>query len=141
LIVGNVEHLEKIKLFKKFDIILFTDLMEHLTNPGLALIGIKNFMHNNSELIISAPHSFGIPNYIRYVLGNFKEGNQHVATYNSANIKNLLDRYGFKVAEIYSAFEKEYRGITKVVCSLPIATLKLLPKYGGTLLVVAKLKR
>ncbi len=83
LFVGDVERLDKVELNKKFDIVLFTDLLEHLSNPGLALEGIKRFMDTKSEVIISVPHAFGLPNFLRYVFGWFKEGNQHVATYNS----------------------------------------------------------
>lgn len=140
LFVGDVENLGNVDINRKFDIILFTDLMEHLSNPGLALEGIKRFMHDNSSIIISVPHSFGLPNYIRYLLGKFKEGNQHVATYNSANINNLLRRHGFKIIEIYTAYEKNYKGIKKFLILIPLMFLRIFPKFGGSLVVVAKLK-
>jgi len=140
LFVGDVEHLEKVNISKIFEIILFTDLIEHLSNPGLALEGIKRFISDKTEIIISVPHSFGLPNYIRYVLGRFKEGNQHVATYNSAHLENLLDRHGFKIVEIYSGFEKVSKGIRKIILLFPLFILKCFPKFGGTLIVIAKLK-
>jgi len=139
LLVGDVEHLEEVKLFKKFDVILFTDLMEHLSNPGLALEGIKRFMDNKSEVIFSVPHSFGLPNYIRYICGRFKEGNQHVANYNYANINNLLKRHGFKIIEVYTGYEKNWSGIKGIFTLIPITFMKIFPKYGGTLIVVATL--
>jgi len=141
LFIGDVEHLENVEINKKFDIILFTDLMEHISNPGLAVEGIKKFADDNTEVIISVPHSFGLPNYIRYVLGKFREGNQHVAVYNSANLKNLLERHGFRIVELITAFERLPKGIKKVFYLLPLLFLRLLPKFGGTLVVIAKLKK
>lgn len=140
LFVGDVEKLENVELNKKFDIVLFTDLLEHLSNPGLALEGIKRFITAESEVIISVPHSFGLPNFIRNLLGCSKEGNQHVANYNSANIYNLLHRHGFKIIEIYTAFEKTYTGMKKFFIIIPMMFLTIFPKFGGTLVVVAKLK-
>lgn len=139
LFVGDVENLGRVDINRKFDIILFTDLMEHLSNPGLALEGIKRFMDAKSEVIISVPHSFGLPNFIRYSFGKFKEGKQHVATYNSANINSLLKRHGFKIIEVYTAFEKSYKGIKKILTLIPIIFLKIFPKFGGTLMVIAAL--
>jgi len=50
LFVGNVEHLEKILLDRTFDVILFGDLIEHLSCPGMAFDGIRRFMSINSEI-------------------------------------------------------------------------------------------
>ena len=139
LFVGDVEKLELVPIDKKFDIILFTDLMEHLSNPGLALEGIKRFMSDESELIVSVPHSFGLPNYIRYILGKFQEGNQHVAAYNSAHLYNLLYRHGFRITEIYSGYERvPNKVVYKILFFIGRLFLSLFPKFGGTLIIVAR---
>ena len=55
---ADVEHLERLDLRGTFDVVLFGNLVEHLSCPGLALNGIHRFMNENSEMIISTPNSF-----------------------------------------------------------------------------------
>ena len=61
LLVGDVEHLEQLPLDRTFDVILFGDLIEHLSCPGLALDGIRRFIlppkridHFHTECLCSA---------------------------------------------------------------------------------------
>ncbi len=144
LYIGDVEKLEKISIkmtFDYFDIILFSDLMEHISNPGLALEGIKHFINGNSLVLISVPHSFGVLNFIRYSFGVFQEGNQHVAMYNIGGLQNILLRHGYNICNYYTCYEKRLVTITqKMIFFMPYSFLKVFPKFGGTILVIAKLK-
>ena len=142
LYTGNVEQLEKIDIrmtFKAFDVILFADLMEHVSNPGLVLEGMKHFINERSLVLISVPHAFGILNFIRYSLGNFQEGQEHVAMYNIAGLSNLLARHGYSICN-YTCYERRLITKTqKMIFYFPYIFLKLFPKFGGTILIIAQL--
>src|SRR5689334_1250243 len=48
---GDAMDLDKCELNEKFDVIVCGELIEHLTNPGLMLEGVKRFMKEDSILV------------------------------------------------------------------------------------------
>ena len=53
----------------KFDYILFADVIEHLDNPGTALVNLKKFMNNKTRMIITTPNVFQHCNFMTYFTG------------------------------------------------------------------------
>jgi 2-polyprenyl-3-methyl-5-hydroxy-6-metoxy-1,4-benzoquinol methylase len=100
IVVGNVERLEELDVHDKFDVILAGDIIEHVSNPGLMLEGIKRFCRTDTRVIVTTPNAFGLPGYLRFTLGKFKEGPEHVMTFNAQNLRHLLERHGYTVEEI-----------------------------------------
>jgi len=140
LLVGDVEHLEQLPLDRTFDVILFGDLIEHLSCPGLALDGIRRFMSPQSELIISTPNAFSLLANARFTLGRFREGNEHVAAYSKFTLLALLDRHRLQVTEIYTCFDRPPQSWKeRVKFSIGTLFFKGMPERGGTLLAVARL--
>ena len=48
---------------KKFDLILFGEVIEHLDNPGIAIKNCSNLLSNNGVILVTVPNAFGIRNY------------------------------------------------------------------------------
>jgi SAM-dependent methyltransferase len=139
LLIGDVEHLERLPLERTFDIILFGDLIEHLSCPGLALDGMRRFMSPQSELIISTPNAFALLANVRFTLGRFREGNEHVAAYSKFTLPALLERHHFRMAELYTCFNRPPQSLTgRVKFSVGTPFFKTMPDRGGTLLAVAR---
>jgi SAM-dependent methyltransferase len=139
LFVGDVEHLEQLPFDRTFDVILCGDLIEHLSCPGLALEGMRRFMSPHSELIISTPNAFALLANIRFTLGRFREGNEHVAAYSKFTLPVVLERHHLKMTELYTCFTrppKTWKGRLKFSMGIPF--FKVMPDRGGTLLAVAK---
>jgi SAM-dependent methyltransferase len=139
LLVGDVEHLERLPLDRTFDVILFGDLIEHLSCPGLALEGLRRFMSPHSELIISTPNAFALLANLRFSMGRFREGNEHVAAYSKFTLPALLERHHLKITELYTCFTRPpetWKGRMKF--SIGASVFKTIPDRGGTLLAVAK---
>lgn len=84
-IAGNVERLEEVKISGQFGLIVAGDIIEHLSNPGLMLDGVKRFCAPQTTLAISMPNAFGLPGFVRYFLGRFREGDEHVLSFNRFN--------------------------------------------------------
>lgn len=138
---GDVEHLEDLNIDKTFEVIVAGEIIEHLSNPGLMLEGIKRFMDNGCELIITTPNSFSLPKFIAYALGNYTEHPAHTISFSTYTLGNLLERFGYKIEESYGAFivlPVNYQERILLSCAKPF--LKLFPKFAGTLVVAASLK-
>ncbi len=139
LITGDVEHLENLDLGRTFDIVLCGDLLEHLSCPGRVLEGARRFVTPASELIVSVPNSFALLANIRFALGQFREGAQHVASFSKFNLLTLLARHGFLITELYTCYDRppfSSRQQLKLTIGTPF--FKILPEWGGTLLAIAK---
>jgi SAM-dependent methyltransferase len=94
---AHLEHLEEVELDQKFDVILAGEMIEHLSNPGLFLRGIKRFMRPDSTLVITTVNAYCGFRMIVYGLrgrGGRAEPvhPDHVAYYSYSTIHLLLSR-------------------------------------------------
>jgi len=139
IIIGNVEQLDRLNLEEKFDVIVAGDIIEHIANPGLMLEGLKRFCHANTQLVLTTTHAFGLANYIRYTMGKFREGREHVMTFNIRNMENLLSRYEFTIVEANTCYQP---GAERFGALFRIGKkfFEIFPQLGGTIFIVAKLK-
>jgi 2-polyprenyl-3-methyl-5-hydroxy-6-metoxy-1,4-benzoquinol methylase len=134
---ADVEQLNDLDLSKKFDLIVAGDIIEHLSNPGKMLDGLKRFCSNNTKIIITTPNSFGVASFLRFLFNKFKEGNEHVMTFNMYNMSNLLIRHEYSVKSMDTCYQEHAKKIKLFKAFKNI--LSLFPKFGGTLFVVAEL--
>jgi len=137
ILVGDVQRLEALDLAGPFDVVVAADIIEHLSNPGAMLDGIRRLCRADSDVVITTPHAFGLPNYLRFLAGRFRDGAEHVMTFNADNIANLLARHGFRIIRLDSCHQANARrhGLAFGVAR---ALLSAAPRLGGTLFVVAR---
>src|SRR5215469_9140330 len=137
VVAGNVERLDDLPTKEKFDVIVAGDIIEHLSNPGLMLDGIKRFCTNETHVVITTPNAFGAPNFLRHSAGRFREGAEHVMSFNEQNLTTLLTRHGHRVVEFHTCFQpRSAEGKHAFVFGAGKSLLRLFPRLGGTLLVV-----
>ncbi|HQU83935.1 MAG TPA: methyltransferase domain-containing protein, partial [Pyrinomonadaceae bacterium] len=101
---ADLEKLDEVRLDEKFDVIIAGEMIEHLSNPGLFLRGIKRFMNDDTKLVITTINAycglrFGI--YFLRGKGGFNEPvhPDHVAYYSYSTLKLLIERENLKVAD------------------------------------------
>ncbi len=96
--VGNVERLQEVDLKETFDVIVAGELIEHLENPGLFLEGVKNFLREDSILIITTPNAFGETYQKMYNRKPEAEwvNEEHVTWYSSYTLQRILERCGYE---------------------------------------------
>ncbi len=139
ILMGDAEDLKSVSLDGIFDIILCGNVLEHLSCPGRALEGVRRFMEPTSELIVSVPNPFALLVNLRFTMGRFQDGAQHVASFSKFNLQTLLERHGFELKELYAAYDRPPTSRTsRIKFALGIRLFKLLPERGGTLLCTAK---
>ncbi len=88
---------------KTFDLIIASEVIEHLYNPNNLLVESKRVLRDNGRLILTTPNFLYWGNRIKFLFGNFKyeksgvfdESHIHFYTYKS--LKSNLEQAGFKV--------------------------------------------
>jgi SAM-dependent methyltransferase len=139
LMVGDVEHLERLPLHGIFDVIVFGNLIERLISAGRALEGIWRVVALNRELIISTPRAFSLLANIRFTLGRFRKRSEHAAAYSQFTLPPVLERRQFKVTELYTGFDRPPQSRNKrFAFALGIPFLKAMPDRSGTPWAVAR---
>jgi 2-polyprenyl-3-methyl-5-hydroxy-6-metoxy-1,4-benzoquinol methylase len=140
VVIGDAERLDELpRDLKPFDLVVAGDIIEHLSNPGKMLEGIKPRLKPDGRLIVSTPNSLGLPAYLRHLTGRFHEGLQHVVSFNAINLTQLLERHGYRVAEFRSCYQDNAHR-HGVLFHAGRTFFKWFPKFGGTLLLVARLE-
>lgn len=138
ILVGNVEHLEDLSQdLAPFDVVLAGDIIEHLSNPGKMLDGIKKRLKPNGRLIVSTPNSMGLPGFLRYLLGKYHEAEQHVVSFNALTLTQLLKRHDYEVMECCTCYQPVAH--KRLFFKAGRLFFRRFPKLGGTLLFVARI--
>ena len=108
---GDATNLHEVDLQETFDVIVCGELIEHISNPGLMLDGIKRFMHDESILIITTPNPWSVL-WIRHMNSNYNEENwlnkEHVCWYSFQTLKQLLGRHGYRELDYDYYFGESY---------------------------------
>lgn len=103
----NTEDVEMIvNQFGKFDTIICTDVIEHISNLGMFLENVKNMMDDNGTLHLTTPNMRS-PRWMEmFIRNNFKVNPDHICWFDIFTLTNLLKREKLKIVEtMYQAQE------------------------------------
>lgn len=94
---ADLEKLEEVELDETFDVIIAGEMIEHLSNPGLFLRGIKRFMNEKTNLVITTINAYSGMRFLIYGLrgrGGEREPvhPDHVAYYSYKTLSLVVDR-------------------------------------------------
>lgn len=94
---ADLEKLEEVELDKTFDVIIAGEMIEHLSNPGLFLRGIKRFMNKDTSLVITTINAYSGMRFLIYGLRGKGGENEpvhtdHVAYYSFRTLKLVVQR-------------------------------------------------
>lgn len=104
-----------------FDYILFSDVIEHLENPGLALDNIKELMKRNTKIILTAPNCFSYGAIRNILTKNEVVHPDHVFHTSYKTLTKLFERKNLKADYFTYCFYgsyKESRIINKLIYKL-----------------------
>lgn len=104
VIVGDVESIELTREYeRKFDIIIFADILEHLKEPLNVLIKFKEYLDDSGSIIISLPNVANWRMRFKLLSGNFDYteygilDNSHLRFFNEKNAKKLIEDAGLEI--------------------------------------------
>lgn len=106
---GDVTDLNNMNYQSKFDVVICGELIEHLSNPGLMLDGIKRFMNEDTVLIITTPNPWRdlwVSNMYNGITEEKWLNKEHVCWYSFQTLKQLLERHDYSEVK-YSYYYSE----------------------------------
>lgn len=127
-IIGNIqteEMIEKVRNLGKFDVVLATAVIEHLSDPWKALKMWKDFLNDKGVLIVSTSNIAHWSSRIKLITGKFEYeeygifDNTHLRFFTIDSFRQLIEKSGYKV---------EYFGIDPIGGGLPKIS-KFLAKF------------
>lgn len=111
--LGNIEKyhwLSKIiKINKKFDFIIFADVLEHLYDPWSVLSSVKDILNKNGSVLISVPNISHNSVLIDLLNNKFEYretgllDNTHIRFFTRASLLNMVEKSGFKIKKVIDA--------------------------------------
>ena len=128
LVHGSVETMS---LGRQFDVIVASDLIEHLANPGAFLDRAREHLRDDGRLCLVTPNAFSLNNTLKYWLGREPGVNpEHTCWYDFVTLEQLLARHGFRPVEEYW---QDYRKNAFVALALGLR-----PNLAAHLIVIAE---
>lgn len=85
---------------KKYDVIIFSGVLDHLHNPGLAMQNISKCSHPGTLMYICIPNIFQIGYLVKVFLGRSINDDPSRMYYTEDNITYFLNWYNWKVIDI-----------------------------------------
>jgi len=107
VINADVERIDKLPFPNNyFDVIIYSDILEHLRRPDLVLSNFKKYLADDGLLIVSIPNIARIELRIDLVLGKFdyqESGilkKDHLRFFTLSTAKKMLQEAGYKIVKI-----------------------------------------
>jgi 2-polyprenyl-3-methyl-5-hydroxy-6-metoxy-1,4-benzoquinol methylase len=103
LIVADVEHINAVSELtdKEFDVIVASELIEHLANPGAFLSATMELMQNNTTMILTVPNAYRVGTLLRMLKGEEYVHPDHNYWFSFKTITTLVQKHGYSIKEIY----------------------------------------
>jgi len=140
LICWDVERIGELNV-GTFDVVVCGELIEHLSNPGQMLDGIKRLLKPDGILIITTPNTLSLKN-ILHVLIRAQDVNSdfHSLAFTPKTLRTLLHRYGFVDIAFYGSIWELPSLRNYLFRRVFRPFLRLFPWLSDTLICVAKQK-
>lgn len=102
LVRADLERLDEAPINRTFDIVVAGEVIEHLSNPGLFLAGVKRFLRPDSTLVITTVNAYCAFRFLVYALRGQGGRNEpvhpdHVSYYSYSTLYRLITRAEFRV--------------------------------------------
>ena len=131
VVEGNIEILDLSFEGRKFDCILFADVLEHLIDPLAVLKKTRQHLRSNGTVIASIPNVQYIGLVSQLVEGNWTYQDEgildrtHLRFFTYPEILKLFDDAGYKISCVNETLDPQYKNMTNNKTTLNIGRLSI----------------
>lgn len=127
---GNLEEELKYKT-NSFDVVIFLDVLEHLSNRDLILKEIKRILKAKGKLILGVPNSqTSWKKTLREVGLNSFSDPDHKIEYSKREIEDLLKKHRFNIENFnFGTYDTPLRGLIDIVGGISLGLYKYIYTY------------
>jgi len=108
LVLGDVESIDMIAEFgdEKFDVAVFSDVLEHLKNPSAVLLRVKELLRDEGYIAISVPNIAHGTIRLKLLMGNFDYepmgllDETHLRFFTKRSIIDLVESCGYFIEQV-----------------------------------------
>lgn len=129
---------EDMNLERKFDLIILSDVIEHLNAPGKALLVLMEHLAPNGKLVLSTPNPTHYGNLFRILFGKeIQVYYDHVTCFYPEHLQAFCDRFGFRLSELYYFGYADQRSLGRFVKSKVGSLIgRVFPRMSSTIMAV-----
>lgn len=112
LVAGDAELIDKSFPPGAFDVIVAGELIEHLRNPGLFLVGARGLLAPGGTIIVSVPNGIAFRRGLKSLFGRETVHPDHNFYFSKKTLAHLLVSCGYEMVEIhgYRMMRSEFFG-------------------------------
>lgn len=132
-----------------FDVIVASEVIEHLVNPGGFLTSLSKHLAKGGQIIITTPHAYGFGFFLEVLAwGQEHINDDHTMTFSKKNMDWLLKKCGLRAAEFHWLIQdtskfpavhatKSARFVAKIFFWLQCVAATFRPGFSKEMIVVA----
>lgn len=99
LLAANCEDMD---LRRQFELIVLSDVIEHLNAPGAAVVNLMRHLAPGGQLLVTTPNPTAMGMMLRLALRRSPNVYyDHVSCFLPENVQAMCDRYGLALRELY----------------------------------------
>jgi 2-polyprenyl-3-methyl-5-hydroxy-6-metoxy-1,4-benzoquinol methylase len=140
--IGNVVYhgtLDTYKTKKKYDVIIFSHVLEHVPDPVNEIMTAKKLLSPHGILVIGIPNTRNLIFLLRRKFWEYLRPNEHIWHFSDAYLLNLLKRNRFEILETWHVNDerKNYPFMKRVYFSA-LCFINSVFKTGETVTVICR---
>ena len=128
------------KIGRKFKVILFPEVVEHLDCFRSALQNIRNLLENDGYVVITTCNAYCFDSIIKMLFRYESVHDEHTSYFSYLTMKRLLDMNGFEIERFSFAMQRHRQFVSAFMVIgyyAMVIVSKILPQYAQGLLFVA----
>lgn len=135
---GNIEILNEVLFDSNFDIVVASEIIEHINNPGLFFNGVKHVLNEEGVVLITVPNALNTKVFLHGLLNQEKVHPDHNYYFTPVTLQHLIETNGFQLIEMFPYWCRP-RGGSAGLLDRALGILKhTSPWVGEGIVVLAK---
>jgi len=130
VVLGDIEEeTTRAQIDKRFDVVIFADVLEHLVDPQQVLYKMGDFLTKDGYIVLVVPNVAFVSIRLRLLFGKFSYDPRggildtgHLRFFTLDSLKNMIDEAGYRIEAIFPIpYIKIYRLDERKLKGIPLA--------------------